>query len=274
MRLAVRPDGSVGLRTAQSHRVIRLHTCMVAHPALADLLPSLHVRRADELTIRVGAASGERTALASSTAAVLRGLPADVGVGPDRFVHERVGDSMLRVSASSFFQSGPQAAELLSAVVREECGELAPGARVLDAYGGIGLFSATLGLERPVVVESSPSACADAVVNLAGRDAVVECTPMEDWSPTPMDVAIADPSRAGLGRVGVDRVAATAAQRIVLVSCDPVSLARDARLLAEHGYVHVRSRVLDLFPNTAHVEVITRFARGGSDDAHYGDPDG
>ena len=62
-----------------------------------------------------------------------------------------------------------------------------------------------------------------------------------------------------LGRTQV--IAATGCHTLVLVSCDPVSLARDARLLAGHGFAHEGSTVLDLFPHTPHVEVVTRFAR-------------
>jgi 23S rRNA (uracil1939-C5)-methyltransferase len=70
---------------------------------------------------------------------------------------------------------------------------------------------------------------------------------------------VADPSRSGLGREAADVLAACEAPVLVLVSCDAVSLARDARLLAAHGYAHARSELIDLFPHTHHVEVVTRF---------------
>jgi hypothetical protein len=72
---------------------------------------------------------------------------------------------------------------------------------------------------------------------------------------------VVDPARAGLGREACDVLAATSATRIVLVSCDPVAMARDTALLNERGYVHQGSRVLDLFPHTPHVEVVTVFDR-------------
>jgi 23S rRNA (uracil1939-C5)-methyltransferase len=72
-------------------------------------------------------------------------------------------------------------------------------------------------------------------------------------------LVVADPARSGLGEQAVARLAATGAGRLVLVSCDPVSLARDARLLAAQGYDLVDSQVLDLFPQTPHVEVVSRF---------------
>jgi tRNA/tmRNA/rRNA uracil-C5-methylase (TrmA/RlmC/RlmD family) len=74
-------------------------------------------------------------------------------------------------------------------------------------------------------------------------------------------LAVVDPARAGIGREATAVLAATGAERVVLVSCDPVSLARDAVLLAEHGYAHRESVVLDLFPNTPHVEAVTVFER-------------
>ncbi len=260
MRLAVAPGGHVGLRAGASHRVVTFADCPVAHPLLSALLPDLRVEGADEVALRVSAATGEATVLPSERRARVTGLPAHVDVGPDAVVHETVAGVSLRVSAASFFQSGPAAAELLVSTVREACGDLlATDQPVLDAYGGVGLFAAGLAMAAPVVVESSRSACADAAVNVP--HARVECVPFESWSPQAVRLAVVDPARAGLGAGATDVLAATGAERVVLVSCDPVSLARDARLLAGHGYRHHGSTVLDLFPNTPHVEVVTVFER-------------
>jgi 23S rRNA (uracil1939-C5)-methyltransferase len=84
---------------------------------------------------------------------------------------------------------------------------------------------------------------------------------VEEWRAEPADAVVADPPRAGLGREAARVVAATGAGRLALVSCDPVSLARDAALLRAHGFRHVWSEVVDLFPHTPHVEVVTRFDR-------------
>ena len=70
---------------------------------------------------------------------------------------------------------------------------------------------------------------------------------------------VQSPARPGLGKPGVDVLAAVAAPVFVLVSCDPVSLARDVTLLAQRGYAPESVEVLDLFPNTPHVETVTRF---------------
>jgi 23S rRNA (uracil1939-C5)-methyltransferase len=76
-----------------------------------------------------------------------------------------------------------------------------------------------------------------------------------------MDVVVADPPRAGLGRAGVGAVAATRAPQVALVSCDAGALGRDARLLVQAGYRLVEATVVDAFPHTPHVEVVSRFDR-------------
>jgi 23S rRNA (uracil1939-C5)-methyltransferase len=197
------------------------------------------------------------------------GLPAGSGTGERATLVEVVAGVSLQVSAGAFFQSGPAAAELLVDAVRAAGGaELAAARRVVDAYGGGGLFAATVVPDHAHVtlVEGSPVACDDARVNLAGRSADVVCAGVEEW-PTvagpdgTADVVIADPSRQGLGAEAAARLSDAAAPVLVLVSCDPVAMARDTALLADQGYRHAGTTVLDLFPQTHHVEAVTRFER-------------
>ena len=177
-------------------------------------------------------------------------------------MHEVVAGVQFRVSARSFFQSRQDGAEALVGAVARAIGDAADGGVLVDAYAGVGLFGATVGQpEEVVAVEASRSAVADARRNLRERNATVVATDVASWRPRPADVVVADPSRAGLGRRPTEVLAATAAATFVLVSCDAASLARDARLLAGHGYDHVRSTVVDVFPHTTHVEVVTRFER-------------
>lgn len=265
MRFAVDGEGRPGLRRGRSNDVVDVDECLVAHPALVAMVPSLRVPVAEEVSLRVSASNGARSAWWTPPDAVAHGLPADVMVGPQAFVVEQVAGRALRVSAESFFQSGPEAAELLIATVRKLAGpELDAAGTVVDAYGGVGLFAATCtpAETEMIVVEGSPSACADARHNLADRRAAVHETSVEQWNPCQADVVIADPSRQGLGGEAVARLALTGAATLVLVNCDPVSLARDAVLLHAAGYVHRRTVALDLFPHTHHVEAVTRFDLG------------
>ena len=263
MRFALDPQGRPALRQARSNRLVVLDDCPVAHPALSALLGELRIVGADEVSLRVSAATGAVTAWWSPRARAV-GLPAGSGTGERAALVEVVHGVALQVSAGAFFQSGPDAAERLVAAVRDAGGaELATARRVVDAYGGGGLFAATVvpADAHVELVEGSPVACDDARVNLAGRDASVVCTGIEEWTPSVADVVIADPSRHGLGADAAAALGAAAAPVMVLVSCDPVAMARDAALLVDQGYRHAGTTVLDLFPQTHHVEAVTRFER-------------
>lgn len=266
LRLIVDPDGRPGFREAGSQRAVPVAACLVAHPLLDELLHDLRLPRATEVLLRVGARTGDRLIRwTPDTLPVPGALPPGVRTGPHAHVDEIVAGTRLRVGADSFFQSSPEAAELLVDAVRRAAGEIDDWASgpVLDAFGGVGLFSATVvPAEREcVVVESNPSACEDARLNLAQRPARVMERPLERWTPKRMALVIANPARAGLGRTAVGLLAETQAPVLVLVSCDPVAFARDARLLVDHGYRLQGCEVLDLFPQTHHVEVVSRFTR-------------
>jgi 23S rRNA (uracil1939-C5)-methyltransferase len=256
-------------RKERSHDLEPAFGCLIAHPNLVALLDSIEIAPGVEVTLRTSHATGATTALWDTMSGADVTLPAGTTAGPSATIDEVVAGHTLRVSAGSFFQSGPQAAELLVDAVRRAAPELAGGQRVLDAYAGVGLFAAaaTDSATEVVTVESSPSSIADSRFNLAERVARIEHIETGRWPPRSgerFDVVIADPARTGLGKPGVAALVAARAPVMVLVSCDPVSLARDARLLAEGGYRHQTSELLDLFPQTHHVEVVTRFVLADS----------
>lgn len=275
-RLAVRADGSLGYHRRRSAELVGVDHCGVLHPRLDELLGVVSVSGTDTVTLRVGIAGGERLAVvglgrkpSGDHPPVHIDAPAGVVVvsGPaDRArFYEAAGGRMWRVSARSFFQSGPAAAALLSHAVDRAVGdELGPGDVVVDAYSGVGLLGGVVAARSGasvVAVESSRSAVADARANLADLQAEVVHAEVGRWSPSNADVVVADPSRPGLGRPGVGALVATGAARIVLVSCDPASLGRDASLLAAEGYRAMTVQVTDLFPRTPHVEAVTCFVR-------------
>jgi 23S rRNA (uracil1939-C5)-methyltransferase len=262
VRMAVTPNGRLGFRRAASHDTVDIERCLVMHPLLQELVSSVGVRGEGEVTLRCSVATGERAAWSHDKARVL-GLPDDVAAGAAAVVHEDVAGARLRVSMSSFFQASPQAAELLVDAVARAAGNSLDGRDgiVVDAYGGVGLFAATvvpIGVQC-VLVESSESACSDAYENLRGRSAKVMHTRFEHWRAQRAGLVIADPARSGLGKPGVTTLLDTATPTVVLVSCDAVAAARDARLLVDAGYDLINAEVLDLFPHTHHVEVVSRF---------------
>ena len=269
IRVVGGPDGTVGFREQASDRVVPVTSCPVAESKLSRLLAVIEVDEGAELTLRTSVATGAITAIWDKRyRKSIRGLPSEVHIGERAWLTERIAGRDLRVSAGSFFQSGAQAAELLVAAVATAAPELATAHHAVDAYGGVGLFAATAmsAAEQVTVIESGKSACLDAEHNLTGRDARVVRAEVTGWTPPtgdgpsrPVDVIVADPARPGLGKPGVQALAAAGAPVLVLVSCDPVSLARDVTLLGAAGYRPERVEVLDLFPNTHHVETVTRF---------------
>ncbi len=266
-RLGIDPDHRAGQRRQNAHDVVATDACVAAHPRLAELIVDGRYEGATEVLLRVGVASGERAALAVPSGRRIT-VPSDVVVGGHAVVHEQIAGAWLQVSIGSFFQPGPVAAEDLVRAVGAALGTaLPPGGHLVDAYAGVGLFGATLGraAARVTAIESDPTAVADARINLAGLESVVFEGEVGRWRPRaldpPVDVVIADPARSGLGKPGVASVIGMNAASVILVSCDPASLARDARLLADGGYVPVSIELVDSFPDTFHVETVTRFDR-------------
>ncbi len=272
MRFAV-ADGRAGLRRASSHDVVTLDTCAIAHPLLVELVQEGRFADATEVTLRVGAATGERLAIIAPDARGVS-LPDDVvyigagalAQGHEAHFHEKVDGRTWRISAESFFQTRPDGAQALIDVVRSQCSDVLAGSgTLLDLYSGVGLFSGAL-LEgrsgwRTVAVERAASSVSDARHNLVDLDARVVRSKVERFKPPSADLVIADPSRAGLGREGVAVIAAADPERVVVVSCDAAAAGRDAGLLDTAGWSPVRSIVVDLFPHTHHVEVVTTFER-------------
>lgn len=265
----VGPGGRLGYHRRHCRDLVTVELCRIAHPRVADLLGRVRAPGWDSVTLRAGIAGGERLAVVRARGHPGRppeGVPPDVTLvmpGQDAAFHEEVGGRRWRVSARSFFQSGPQAAALLVDAVERAVGDAAgAGRHVVDAYCGVGLLGGVVAGRRGArltSIESNPGGAADARHNLADLDATVVRAQVGQWDVTSADVVVADPARPGLGRPGAAAVTATGAPVIVLVSCDPASLARDTRLLAAAGYRLAAVEVVGVFPDTVHVETVTTF---------------
>jgi len=261
-------NGRASFRAHRSHDLVEIDRCLVAHPLLADLMDEGRYGGAREVTLRCGAATGERLVLASPTARDVD-APTDVVVVGENEVkrgrtaryHETIGGRRFTISATSFFQARPDGAEAIVAAIREAFVNDDERGTFVDAYCGVGVFAGLLGDDRKVVaVERNGPAVRDARDNL-GTDAQVVRAEVAAWNPVPARVVVADPARPGLGGKAAARLAATGATRLILVSCDPASLGRDVAVLTGLGFAHAGSTLVDLFPHTPHVEVVTRFDR-------------
>jgi 23S rRNA (uracil1939-C5)-methyltransferase len=277
IRAAVDDDGRAGFRVHHGHEHVPIdeHGCLVAHPLVDEVLREGHFAGCREIVVRAGASTGERLVIADPGrgAVELPALPALTVVGADELArghrawfHEDVAGRRWRVSARSFFQARPDGAAALADLA---VAGLAPSdpARIVDLYAGVGFFAGVLADRLPTpprrveAVESNRAAAADARVNLRDVDgARVVAIDVRRWRPAPADAAVADPSRHGLGTEAVGRIAATGARDVVLVSCDPGALGRDAGLLVRAGYRLATLTLVDLFAHTPHVEVVSAWA--------------
>ena len=147
---------------------------------------------------------------------------------------------------------------------------LAPDATALDVYCGVGLFSAFLAprVEQVISIESSPSACADFIENLDEYDNVAlyegEAEEVLPELEVQADLAIVDPPRSGLERAALDALLSLRPGVLAYVSCDPATLARDAKRLLAGGYRLEQVTPFALFPQTFHIESVSLFIAAGS----------
>ena len=186
-------------------------------------------------------------------------------------IRESLGGLTFEVSAGSFFQTNTVQAERLFGVV-ETAAELAGNETVLDLYSGTGAISLLLARRSRHVygIEVAVEAVEDAVRN-ARANGIVNCTflagevrhvlPELVRDGVRAAVVVADPPRAGFHPKALAAVAALAPARIVYVSCNPATLARDVGDLVPRGYRLEWAQPVDMFPQTPHIEAVARLRR-------------
>ncbi len=272
------PKGGLGFRTAASHRVVAVEQCLILHPLLVELYVSLDLNLPGlcALTLRAGIATSERMVIFEMEGDEPPSLTTDLPVscvlllsdGPHvnligrNHLTETVAGRSYRISAPSFFQANTAQAEQLVRLVLEYL-DLQGGETVLDGYCGVGLFTLPLAERAGLVmaVERDPPAVEDLLENTAGVENVeiVEGpvgAVLADLD-GPLDAVVVDPPRTGLEREALEGLVAARPARIVYVSCDPATLARDGRQLAQAGYRLVEVQPVDMFPQTYHVETVS-----------------
>lgn len=271
-------NGAPGLMRARSNDVEPLSVCLLIDPLLRPVWDSLGpLDGVSRLTLRCGTNTGDLVAIVDGEVpeqadawgvqvVQRRGKKLEAAGGRAQLT-EIVGGTTFEIPVDGFFQNNTHGAEALVDLARASA-ELEAHETLLDGYCGVGLFGATVGTDAGFVVgiDSSRRAVEFARRNLdaAGVDAnVVAGSFTKDIESLDAywDVAVVDPPRKGLTERGVEAVTSAMPRRIVYVSCDPASLARDARTLATHGYDFIEATPVDMFPQTFHVEVVATFDR-------------
>ena len=278
-KLAVGPGGTLGFRMRRSHDVIDVPACPLFGAELARALPALRGTarglapgveidaQAGNDGVHINVAHADPTSAAHARREIDRlGAAGVVGLSlagkptlasPDVDVAEP-GSPPLRVSADGFAQVGRPGNAALVAAVREAVGP-SPGA-VIELYAGSG--NLTRHLVRAGATSVAASDGDPAAIARGGKN-----VPEATWSLRPpageVDTVVLDPPREGADKAHL-AVAARARRRVVYVSCDPQTLARDARALRAAGFELTAAVALDLMPQTFHVEVVATFDRAGA----------
>lgn len=299
-RLKLRVDGGeIGFYGGGSHSLVSVEHCLLAEPAVAAAIPwaaqlargvRTKLRRIE--LIRVGEETPAVTVVAEAEGAWVkadqefcrawleghenvRGLTISGrrwshAWGTGEIALRSSPGTVLRANAGSFTQVNSAANRILV----ETVGRLADvrrGERVLDLYAGVGNLSLGFGERgaRVLAVEQQPQAARDNVANarrLGLADYEVRREPAERAvvgladAAECFDVAVLDPPRSG-ARLVIDALLRLAAPRVVYVSCDPATLARDVGVLRRRYRVET-VQPIDMFPHTYHVEVVLRASLG------------
>jgi 23S rRNA (uracil1939-C5)-methyltransferase len=220
--------------------------------------------------MRAGIFTGQRLAMVQGqprkeavAEAARRGVPLQEAGQAE--IAEMIGIERMRISSKSFFQVNSEGARRMVELIMEALAP-EPENTVADFFAGVGLFSVPLArvANRVFAVERSAAALRDLrhhAQALRGKLHIVGTGAQEAFHQLPksVDLLVADPPREGLGRELAARLCTLRARCIALISCDPASLARDARSICDHGYRLQRVTPLDLFPQTYHVEALSLF---------------
>lgn len=247
VRLQSAGRGAYGFRARSSHEIVPISSCPIAAPEINELLCEL------------SKGSAESGADHNSAELSLYGAQGRVFQAGNAAVE--VLGSRFQFPVDGFFQSNLEMTEML---IREEILNL-EGERALDLYAGCGLFTRFLAqnFRRVTAVESDPASVAAQSLNLADlSDVTTVAARVEDWcqhdGPTQQhEVAVLDPPRSGLSVPVQQYLIKMGMRRLVYVSCDPATSARDLGVLVRGGYRLLSRRIFDFYPQSSHIETVS-----------------
>lgn len=253
------PPFATGFYAVRSHRVVPL-------PAECEVVGPKVIAHLDE--IRVAASSVRPAAietLENEREIVVHLHERESGEPPVTTL--TIGPYEYRLSAGSFFQVNRHLLSLLQELVMESAAMSEPKRLAWDLYGGVGFFALPLSsiFDRVVTVESSQESHRWAVSNGGPYSNLApvrsDVTRFLQRSSEIADFILVDPPRAGLDPEVTRLVGESGASRICYLSCDPVTFSRDAARLLRLGWTLASIDLIDLFPNTHHIETLSSFVR-------------
>jgi 23S rRNA (uracil1939-C5)-methyltransferase len=272
-------NGRVGYYAGKTHDFVSFRDCRCGGACriqseealrIAEEFEAAPTKNAERLIVRT-AVSGEAMAYTIQTSGYMllyRGKKILKDV-----IKTDLGELKVEVDPLSFYQVNPaQTSRLYSKV--QEYAALSGSETVLDLYcgaGSIGLSVASkaarvIGVEsvKPAVILANRNAVINGIVNATFVCGKAEEAVAEKLQGIKADVVVLDPPRAGCRPELLRTIARIAPKRLIYVSCDPATLSRDLKILTgEAGYSFVEATPVDMFPHTAHVEVVTLITRAG-----------
>jgi 23S rRNA (uracil1939-C5)-methyltransferase len=297
VQFSVTEAGALGFQAAGSNDVVPIERCLLLHPLLDEMHAALDLDWPElrRLILRAGIHTGEMLCVFEAGASPNGETPADeapelevdlpvscllrrsdgtdmVLIGSSVY-HETLRGHVYRVSSSSFFQVNTEQAEVLLDVIHAYL-DPQPTDTLLDLYCGVGAIGLAIAGEvgQVIGIEEHPAAIADAQANAYHNELPPSRIRFlqgkaENLLPAleePISKVVLDPPRGGCKPGVLEALLRRAPERIVYVSCDPTTMARDAARLAEGGYDLSEVQPLDMFPQTYHVETVSLWRRAGS----------
>jgi 23S rRNA (uracil1939-C5)-methyltransferase len=268
-------EGKLGFQKAQTNQTFPIRECHLPEASINQLWPRIDIESIPELEricVRTGWNEELMLVLENSNpqklditvenlgTSVVEKVPSGnlVLAGSDHITMEVLGERF-QVSSTSFFQVNTYQANTMVKHIMDNL-PLVETMTVVDVYCGVGLFSAFLApkVKKLVGIELSPEACEDFTVNLdefenvdlyeATAEAVLTQVSFDP------DVIVVDPPREGLERKTMDGILSQGASQLIYFSCDPATMARDAKRLTSAGYRLEKIAMIDMFPQTYHIE--------------------
>lgn len=256
-RFTIGKEGSLGFVNRETRQHVTVDNCLLMDPGVNGVLKQLqgHCAETTQLSVRWGVNTGDY--LVQPT---LKEAEVPAATGQKRYV-ETVHGRTFRIASPSFFQVNIRQLEAMVDLVKEGL-KLSGKETLVDAYAGVGTFALLLApyAKRIIAIEDSPAAVEDARANAEGLPNVEfvlgrteQVLPELGKSP---DGVILDPSRKGCHPSALKALTELKPRRVVYVSCDPATLARDLKVLCRDVFLLESVSPVDMFPQTHHVECI------------------
>jgi 23S rRNA (uracil1939-C5)-methyltransferase len=286
LRLSASLEGELGLLDVSGTCVTPIEICLLPHPLVWNMMEitemggqegGMFLRR---LSLRAGVRTGERMMVFETEEDLPPGIEVDVPIScvllmedgtpvnlvGRNWLTEELAGRRFRISAGSFFQVNTQQAETLLEAVSQFL-DPQGDETLLDLYCGVGTFALSLvdKVSRVIGIESYGPAVDDARANVREGESAefVEGQARKVLAQLDqhLEAVIVDPPRAGCSGGVLQELIRLSPPKLIYVSCDPATLARDARRLADAGYGLEAVQPVDMFPQTYHIESVSLFVR-------------